>query len=153
MSEFTDLGIYIALFSAALLAATLLPLQSEALLAGLVLHGQHPIATLITIASLGNIIGSIINWWLGRSLHRLKSKPWFQKKLTTLQRAEYWYHRYGRYSLLFSWMPIIGDPLTLIAGILREPLWSFLLIVTLAKTSRYCIVTYFMLEVNGLLSV
>ncbi|WP_367166004.1 YqaA family protein, partial [Mesorhizobium sp.] len=56
---------------------------------------------------------------------------------TALDRATGWYRRYGRWSLLLSWMPIIGDPLTVVAGVLREPLWSFVAIVALAKISRY----------------
>ena len=114
-------------------------MQSEAVLAGLLLAGGHSVILLIAIASLGNILGSWVNWWLGRFLEHYKDRSWFPVKEAALSRAQKWYHRYGRWSLLFSWAPIIGDPLTMIAGVLREPWWSFLLIVAAAKTSRYCV--------------
>ena len=142
-----DLWVYAGLFFTALLAATLLPLQSEALLAGLILTEQYPVGLLVLAASLGNVAGSSINWGLGRSIELFRHKPWFQKKEASLQKAERWYRRYGRWSLLLSWMPVIGDPLTLLAGILREPFWSFLLIVTVAKTLRYCVITLLVMGV------
>ncbi len=133
----TDLWVYCGLFIVALAAATLLPLQSEALLIGLLLADQQPFWLLITVASLGNIVGSAINWQLGRSIERLRDRRWFPIKAAALHRAEHWYHHHGRWSLLLSWVPIIGDPLTMIAGVLREPFVSFVLIVTMAKTGRY----------------
>jgi membrane protein YqaA with SNARE-associated domain len=64
-------------------------------------------------------------------------RRWFPIKQRALERAEGWYRRFGRWTLLLSWTPVVGDPLTMIAGVLREPLWSFLLIVGIAKTGRY----------------
>lgn len=133
--------VYSGLFVAAFLAATLLPMQSEALLAALVISGKHSLAVLVAIASIGNILGSMVNWWLGRYIEKYRARSWFPIKPAALERAQKWYHRYGRWSLLLSWAPVIGDPLTMIAGILREPLWSFLGIVTVSKVARYCIVT------------
>ena len=132
-----DLSIYFGLFSAAFAAATLLPAQSEAVLVGLLLHGAQPAAALLLLATLGNVLGSLVNWLLGRSVERLRHKRWFPVSDRQLERAQRRYHRYGRWSLLLSWVPIIGDPITVIAGTLREPLWSFLLLVTLAKGGRY----------------
>ena len=132
-----DLATYIGLFSAALLAATLLPAQSELVLAGLLLAGKQPVFALITVATVGNVLGSAINWWLGRYLQHFQNRRWFPIKPAVLQKAAGWYHRYGRWSLLLSWVPIIGDPLTLAAGVLREPFFSFLGIVTVAKLARY----------------
>lgn len=132
-----DLSIYFGLFSAAFAAATLLPAQSEAVLVGLLLHGAQPAAALLLVATLGNVLGSLVNWLLGRSVERLRHKRWFPVSDRQLERAQRRYHRYGRWSLLLSWVPIIGDPITVIAGTLREPLWSFLLLVTLAKGGRY----------------
>lgn len=133
----TSLAAYGGLFVAAFVAATLLPAQSEALLAGLIIRGEFSFALLILVATAGNVLGSLINWLLGRQIDRFKDRRWFPANPTTLQRAEGWYRRYGRWSLLLSWVPIIGDPLTLMAGALREPLWSFLALVGSAKFVRY----------------
>ncbi|SAL50603.1 YqaA family protein [Caballeronia humi] len=132
-----DLSIYAGLFAVALIAATIFPLQSEALLVGLLLAGGHPAWLLVAVASVGNVIGSTVNWWLGRSIERFRERRWFPIKPAALDRAARWYHRYGRWTLLLSWTPVIGDPLTMIAGVMREPLVSFLIIVTIAKTGRY----------------
>ena len=135
-----SLSVYGGLFLAAFIAATLLPAQSELALAALLAAGDQPVWALITAASLGNILGSLLNWALGRYFIHFQDRRWFPVKSAQLARAENWYRRYGRWSLLLSWAPIIGDPLTLIAGVLREPLPTFLLIVALAKTGRYLIV-------------
>lgn len=136
----TDVWVYISLFSVALLAATIFPLQSEALLVTLLLMGKQPVIALFFVASIGNILGSSINWKLGQSIEKLRHRRWFPIKEAALNRAEVWYRHYGKWSLLLSWVPIIGDPLTMIAGILREPFWSFLGIVSLAKMARYAII-------------
>lgn len=128
------------LFAAAFLAATLLPAQSEALLYLLARQGDIPATLLLAAASAGNILGSVVNWLLGRGLHRVRHKRWFPASAAQLARAEAWYHRWGWWTLLASWVPIIGDPLTLIAGALREPLWRFVLVVGIAKTARYGVV-------------
>lgn len=134
-----DLYAYPGLFIAAFGAATLLPLQSEALLVALLLGSNHPVWALLLVASAGNVLGSLVNWWLGRYLERFRERRWFPVSATRLEQAQAWYGRYGRWSLLLSWLPVIGDPLTLVAGIMREPLWRFTLIVTLAKTIRYAV--------------
>lgn len=127
----------LGLFAAALLAATLLPAQSEAVLVGLVLASGHSVWLLLAVATAGNVLGSIINWGLGRGLVHFADRRWFPTAPERLVQATRWYHRWGHWSLLASWVPIIGDPLTLVAGVLREPLWRFVLIVTLAKGGRY----------------
>ncbi len=128
---------YLTLFASAFIAATLLPLQSEAVLAGLLLTGNYSTAALILIATLGNVLGSLVNWALGRGIERFRDRRWFPASEQQLQRAQGWYQRYGCWTLLLSWLPIVGDPLTLIAGVMREPLWRFLLLVTVAKAGRY----------------
>src|SRR5690606_15980526 len=133
----SEAGAYSGLFLAALGAATLLPLQSEALLVALLLSGQYSIVALLGIATAGNVLGSCLNALLGRSLQHWQHKRWFPVGAEQLERAQARYQRYGRWSLLLSWLPIIGDPLTVIAGVMREPWWSFLLLVTLAKGGRY----------------
>ncbi|TCK38500.1 membrane protein YqaA with SNARE-associated domain [Paraburkholderia sp. BL8N3] len=135
-----DLSIYGGLFIVALVAATILPLQSEALLVGLLIAGNQPAWLLVAVASVGNIAGSTINWQLGRSIERLRDRRWFPVKPAALERAGRWYHRYGRWTLLLSWTPVIGDPLTMVAGVMREPLRSFLIIVAIAKTGRYVVI-------------
>ncbi len=130
---------YLGLFLVAFAAATLLPLQSEAVLVGLISLGEHSVAWLLIVATAGNVLGSIVNWGLGRYVEHWRNKPWFPANETKLLRAQRAYHRYGRWSLLLSWVPFIGDPLTVIAGVMREPLWSFTLIVLVAKASRYAV--------------
>ncbi len=140
-----DLGAYGGLFIAAFLAATILPAQSEAGLAALILASPASVALLVTTASLGNVLGSVINWYLGRGIYRFTGKRWFPAN-TQLSRANSWYDRYGRWSLLLSWVPVFGDPLTVVAGIMREPLLRFLLIVGVAKTGRYIVVALLTLQ-------
>lgn len=130
---------YLILFFAAFGAATLLPLQSEAVLVGLLALGEQPAWVLVAVASTGNVLGSWVNWLLGRYIEHWRHKSWFPVSESQLERAQRAYHRYGRWSLLLSWTPIIGDPLTLVAGVMREPLWSFMLIVAIAKTGRYVV--------------
>ncbi|MER9364951.1 DedA family protein [Mesorhizobium sp. M0518] len=132
-----DLAVYGGLFLTAFVAATILPMQSEAALAGLLLTESYAPALLIVSASAGNVLGSIVNWWLGRGVDHFRDSKWFPVKPSALTRATRWYQRYGRWSLLLSWLPLVGDPLTIVAGVLREPFWSFLVIVTIAKVGRY----------------
>ena len=139
------LGAYSGLFIAAFLAATILPAQSEAGLAALILASPASFILLVATASLGNVLGSVVNWYLGRGIHRFTGKRWFPAN-AQLSRATSWYGRYGRWSLLLSWVPFIGDPLTVVAGIMREPLLRFLLIVGIAKTSRYIVVALLALK-------
>ncbi|BAQ81174.1 YqaA family protein [Pseudomonas sp. St29] len=136
------LGAYLGLFLAAFAAATLLPLQSEALLVGLLHNGQLSVLGLWLVATLGNVLGSLVNWWLGRRLEQYKERRWFPVGPRHLERARQHYQRYGHWSLLLSWMPLIGDPLTLVAGVMGEPLKRFLLLVSLAKGARYAVLVW-----------
>lgn len=133
------LTVYGGLFLTAFIAATIFPGQSELALAGLLLSGAYPPVLLIAVASVGNVAGSLVNWALGRFAERFRDRRWFPAGSQTLARAQTWYARYGYWSLLASWMPFIGDPLTVAAGLLREPLWRFLLLVAIAKTGRYLV--------------
>lgn len=133
------LAVYSGLFGAAFLAATVVPAQSEAVLAALLISGDHPAWMLIGVASLGNVLGSAVNWALGRGLERFKDRRWFPADAKTLARAQGWYQRYGKWSLLLSWAPFIGDPLTVAAGIMREPFLVFLALVSAAKVGRYLV--------------
>jgi membrane protein YqaA with SNARE-associated domain len=134
-----DSAAYFGLFLTAFIAATILPMQSEAAMTGLLLLERYPPWALVTVASIGNVLGSIVNWLLGRSIERFRDRKWFPASPKALDRATGWYRRYGKWSLLLSWLPIVGDPLTLVAGVLKEPFPTFLLLVTIAKVSRYLV--------------
>jgi membrane protein YqaA with SNARE-associated domain len=129
-----------ALAVSAFTSATLLPGTSEAVLAALhASRAADPLALLL-VASLANTSGSCINWLLGVFVTQFRDKGWFPASPARIARAEAWYARYGLWSLFLSWVPIIGDPLTVVAGILRIPFPLFLIIVAIAKTARYAFV-------------
>jgi len=138
---------YIGLFLSALVAATLLPMQSEAVLVALLLQGDHTVALLLAVATVGNVLGSVINWVLGRFALRFSHARWFPATDAQLARAQAWYNRYGRWSLLGAWLPVVGDPLTLVAGMMRTPLPLFVVLVTLSKGARYVVLAYVTLAV------
>ena len=128
---------YGALFAASFLSATIFPFQSEAVLFGMLLAEHYAWWALILTASIGNILGSVANWFLGRYLAHFEGRRWFPVRRERMAGAEAWYRRYGRWTLLLSWVPVISDPLTIVAGIMRESLAAFILLVALAKTARY----------------
>jgi membrane protein YqaA with SNARE-associated domain len=131
-----DIAVYAGLFTIAFAAATILPMQSEAVLTGLLLAEYSP-WLLVAVASAGNVLGSAVNWVLGRGIDRFRDRKWFPASGAVMARTQCWYRRYGKWSLLLSWVPVVGDPLTIVAGALREPFWSFLALVAIAKTLRY----------------
>ena len=134
---------YLALFFSALLAATILPFSSEVFLYAL-LQGEEgwTVTTLLTIAvaTVGNVLGACVNWWLGKELLRFRHKRWFYFDDNQIARAQAWFQRYGVWTLLLSWVPVVGDPLTLIAGFLRVRFALFLLLVAASKLARYLVV-------------
>ncbi|PWC80624.1 hypothetical protein TSH100_29565 [Azospirillum sp. TSH100] len=132
-----DIAAYGSLFLVALVAATIFPAQSELLLAGLHASGNYHDGLLILVATIGNVAGSTINWALGRYLMHFQDRRWFPVSRPLVERATGWYQRFGVWSLLLAWVPVIGDPLTLVAGILRVDLRLFLLLVTIGKLGRY----------------
>lgn len=132
-----DFSVYSGLFLAAFLAATIVPMQSEAVLVGLLLTGDYPTHWLLIVASCGNILGAALNWLLGLSIERFRDRSWFPVSEHRLNQAQTWYQRYGKWSLLLSWAPIVGDPLTVVAGVMRESFPVFLLIAGAAKILRY----------------
>jgi membrane protein YqaA with SNARE-associated domain len=131
---------YAGLFAAAFVAASLLPAQSELVLAAMIAAGRHDPTMLLIVATVGNVSGSIVNWAIGRFLSVHRDAKWFPVSAKALDRAERWYGRWGLWTLLLSWVPIVGDPLTLVAGLLRAPLLLFVAVVTLAKGARYVFV-------------
>ena len=144
----TGIAALAGLFTAAFVAATVIPAQSEAVLAALLLAGKHPVVLLLTVATVGNVLGSALNWALGRGIEKFRDRRWFPADAAALERAQSWYQRYGRWSLLLSWAPFVGDPLTIMAGVLREPFWSFLVLVTIAKLARYLVLASIVLQVT-----
>ena len=118
------------------LAATLFPVQSEAVLAASILYQPTSVIYLVTIASIGNVLGACVNWGLGRFCSHSVELRIFRRS-GKMNQLFGWYKRYGWITLLACWAPFIGDPLTLCAGIMREPLWRFVLVVTVAKSARY----------------
>mgnify|MGYP006103470185 FL=1 len=135
--------IYTSLFIISFLAATILPLSSELTLAGLIATYNYNNLLLLIAASLGNILGSIVNWILGFYSRNLISKKWFLFKDEQIKRSSNWFNKFGKWSLLFAWVPIIGDPLTLAAGLLRVKFTEFLILVSIGKVFRYFLIYYF----------
>lgn len=128
------------LFLSALAAATLLPGGSEVVLGAMLASGRWDPVMLVTIATAGNVLGSTINWAIGRFLAERREARWFPVSSAALDRAEARFKRYGLPVLLLSWVPVIGDPLTLIAGLLRVRLVPFLLFVGAGKAARYGVI-------------
>ena len=110
------------LFLIAFLAATVLPAQSEFMLAGLHVAGTHDTYVLVAVATAGNVLGSMVNWALGRYLLHFREQRWFPIRGRVLERATRFYQRWGVWTLLLAWTPIFGDPLTLVAGIFKTSL-------------------------------
>jgi membrane protein YqaA with SNARE-associated domain len=126
----------VALALSAFTSATILPGTSEALLLALAAVPAAPYWLLLVVASAANVAGSCVNWSIGRFAATLRGTRWLPEG-RTLARAERWFRRWGKWSLLLSWVPVVGDPLTVAAGLLRVPFPVFVAIVAVAKTARY----------------
>lgn len=132
---------YLLLFGSAFLAATILPFYSEVVLFALLTEGYNPVM-LVIVATVGNTLGAVVNWLLGRYLLHFQDRRWFYFKRAQIDKAQRWFQRYGFWSLLMAWAPVGGDALTLIAGIMKVRLWLFLLLVGTGKALRYVSVLY-----------
>jgi len=130
------------LFLVSFLAATIFPAQSEIVLGGLYLTGKINALLLLLVATVGNVLGSCVNWVLGRFIRRFQGRKWFPVGEKTLNRATKIYQKYGIWSLLFAWVPFIGDPLTIVAGMLRVNIYVFFTLVAIGKCARYGVVLY-----------
>jgi len=132
--------VYFTLFTVSFLAATLLPLGSEALLV-YDISQNYSLYLLWSFATVGNTLGSMVNYWLG-----LKGEAYLERKgyvsVEKMEKARGFFAKYGGWTLLLSWAPIIGDPLTFIAGVLRYNFKWFTLIVFIAKGLRYAIIIF-----------
>ena len=134
--------IYLSLFFLSFLAATILPFSSELTLAGLISTSNYDNLLLLVVASFGNVLGSVFNWSLGFYSRNLSTKKWFPFKETQIERSSKWFSKFGKWSLLFAWLPIVGDPLTFVAGLLRVRFLDFIILVAIGKVSRYLVVFY-----------
>lgn len=136
MTSLTSLtGLFLLAFS----AATLLPGGSEAALLAMAALSEHTTLTLLIVASTGNILGSVLNYWLGRMALRYQDHKWFPVSRPALTTAQGWFSRWGQWAVLLAWMPIIGDPITMAAGVMRMRFFTFVVLVGLSKTLRYAV--------------
>jgi len=139
---FETLWPLLVMFASAFGAATLLVLPSEAVLIAQIKAGLAPAWALFIAATIGNVAGSAFNWWLGRHVRRFERRRWFPFSPATIETASARFRRWGLWSLLFAWLPVVGDPLTFIAGVLRVPFHWFLPLVALGKGGRYAIIAF-----------
>ncbi len=126
----------IGLFLAAFLAATILPFSSEVLLFLLIQQSGNWLEPLVA-ASAGNILGSVLNYYLGYFGEDFLFYKLFRLNRKTVEKASLRFRRYGVYSLLFAWVPVVGDPLTVVAGAFKVRLFLFLVLVSIGKIARY----------------
>ena len=139
--------LYLTMFASAFLAATVVPFASEITLAAALANGGA-VHWLIAVATLGNTLGAAVNWGLGRLIERFRDRRWFPVDARRLERAQRWFGRYGVWSLLFAWVPIAGEPLTVLAGAMRVRIVPFLILVATGKAFRYAVVA---LTVHGIM--
>ena len=132
----------IGVFLSSFLAATILPFSSEIVLSTLYGTGNSAAFFLLVIATTGNVLGSFVNWALGRYLLHWQDHKWFPFSANQLCKANAWFQRYGVWILLMAWLPIVGGPLTFVAGLLRVNVWLFLILVTIGKAGRYIAVLW-----------
>jgi membrane protein YqaA with SNARE-associated domain len=135
----TEAGV-LGLFLTAFVSATLVPMSSEVVLAALIAAQGWDVVLLVAVATVGNTLGAVVNWLLGRFCLRWRDSKWFPISAEKLERGTEWFRRYGVWSLLLAWLPIVGDPITFAAGIARVRLPLFLLLVALGKAARYAVV-------------
>ena len=129
------------LFAVCFFSATILPGASEAWLVALVLR-DYDTMTLWAVAAVANTLGSAVNWFLGRFLLRYQDARWFPFKQDKLERARRWFEARGVWTLVLSWVPIVGDGLTFLAGMMKTPLWLFLILVGIGKAARFAVLIY-----------
>ena len=132
---------YLSLFTISFLAATILPLSSELMFASMLSIESYNQTLLITLSSLGNILGSVFNWVLGYYFIKQQNKKWFPFNKKQISNSSLWFEKYGKWSLLFAWVPIIGDPLTFVAGTMKIKFFIFLILVGVGKISRYLFIS------------
>ena len=132
--------IYISLFTVAFMVATIVPFGSEAYFVTLLSMDKYNDLLLIIAASFGNVLGSVFNWVCGYYVNYLIKKPWFPLNNNMIDRGNNMFKKYGKWSLLLSWVPFIGDPITFVAGTLRYSLLPFIILVSIGKVGRYLLI-------------
>jgi membrane protein YqaA with SNARE-associated domain len=143
----SSIEVYIILFTSSFASSTILPGHSEITLTALITEKKYEIFYLVFFASLGNVLGSVLNWYLGLYFLKFKNKKWFPFKENQINKVSKSFLKYGKWSLLLSWVPFIGDALTLVAGMFRVPLHQFIIIVSVAKIGRYIFVSLIALSI------
>ena len=128
--------LYVTAFTSAFLAATVLPLVADAALAG-ALAGGAAWPGLVAAATFGSTLGAVLFWWFGRFIERFRGRRWFPASPRQLDRAQNWFQRYGVWSLLLTWIPGLGDGLTVGAGVMRVGIVPFCLLVAIGRGLRY----------------
>lgn len=139
---------FLGMFVAAFLAATILPLSSEILLSSLLLADLNPVVLVLT-ATLGNVLGSIVNYFIGFYGGDWIRRDWLKISDAQFEQTRVRYEGFGRWSLLLAWVPVIGDPLTVVAGVLKISFGWFLLLVSVGKFLRYLVISYSVLMVTA----
>lgn len=134
--------IYVGVFSSAFLAATLLPVSSEVAVALAARLDGVDLTALWLVASAGNTLGALVNRALGRFALRWSDRRWFPASPAQLERGQAWFERWGVWTLLLAWVPVIGDALTVVAGVARVRLLVFVLLVGAGKAGRYAVVLH-----------
>lgn len=132
---------YFSLFAVCFLAATFVPFYSEFAVVGmLALDANRELV--LAIATLGNTLGAAVNWLIGRFLLHFQDRRWFPVTPKQLARAQSWFQRYGVWSLLLAWLPVGGDALTFVAGIMRVRFDVFFVLTAIGKGARYAVLIY-----------
>ena len=132
--------IYLSLFTVAFMVATIIPFGSEAYFITLLSLGEYNHFFLLIAASIGNVLGSLFNWFCGFYVNYFIKKSWFPINNKMIDRGNKLFNRYGKWSLLLSWVPFIGDPITFVAGTLRYPIVPFLVFVSIGNVGRYLVI-------------
>ncbi len=134
--------IYISLFALSFMVATIIPFGSEVYFGTLLSLGKYNSLLLLVSASIGNVLGSVFNWVCGYYVNYFIKKPWFPISENRIQKGTEIFNKYGKWSLLLSWVPFIGDPITFVAGTLRYSLIPFVILVSIGKVSRYLVIYF-----------
>lgn len=133
---------YLIIFGSAFLAATLVPFYSEILVVNQLLETPDFWLLIWAVATLGNTLGSALNWYMGRFLLHYQDRKWFPFKADKLARSQQWFQKYGVWSLLLAWAPVGGDALTFIAGVMKVRFDLFFALTFIGKGARYIFVIY-----------
>ena len=133
------------------MVATIIPFGSEMYFATLLSMNKYNNFLLLIFASVGNILGSVFNWFCGYYVNYFIKKSWFPLKTDSIKKASEIFNKYGKWSLLLSWVPFIGDPITFVAGTLRYSIIPFIIFVSIGKVGRYLLVYFSIIWTNNIL--